>query len=246
MTDTVNRKGKTPRALVLLSGGLDSTTCLALAVEEYGSAGVTALSVFYGQKHDREMEAAEAVARHYGTEHISMDLAPLFQFSDSALLRESGQAIPEASYEEQLKESGGAPVSTYVPFRNGLFLAAAASIALSKDCEAIFYGAHADDAAGNAYPDCSTAFNDAMNEAIWQGSGKMLRIRAPFVGKTKADVVAEGLKLGAPYQYTWSCYEGGDVPCGRCGTCLDRAEAFRKNGAADPALAYYARRANRL
>ena len=243
MTDTVNRKEGNSRALVLLSGGLDSTTCLALAVEEYGSAGVTALSVFYGQKHEREMEAAKAVAQHYGVEHISMDLAPLFQFSDSSLLQGSDRDIPEASYEEQLKDSDGAPVSTYVPFRNGLFLAAAASIALSKDCEAIFYGAHADDAAGSAYPDCSPAFNRAMNEAIWEGSGKMLKIRAPFIGRSKADVVAEGLRLGAPYQYTWSCYEGGAVPCGRCGTCLDRAEAFRKNGAADPALAYYARKA---
>lgn len=228
------------RALVLLSGGMDSATCLALAVEEYGSAGVTALSVFYGQKHDREILAAEKIAQHYGVEHIQMDLAPLFRFSDSALLTGSGREIPAESYEQQLKESGGEPVSTYVPFRNGLFLAAAASIALSKDCEVIYYGAHADDAAGNAYPDCSVAFNTAMDEAIRLGSGGMLGIRAPFVGLTKADVLRIGSRLGVPYQYTWSCYEGGAVPCGVCGTCRDRAEAFRQNGLEDPAPAWYA------
>lgn len=228
------------RALVLLSGGLDSSTCLAMAVEEYGSAGVTALSVFYGQKHEKELEAADRIAQHYQVELIKMDLEPLFRFSGSSLLTGSDQRIPEESYEAQLEKTGGQPVSTYVPFRNGLFLSAAASIALSRDCEVIFYGAHADDAAGSAYPDCSEEFNRAMDEAIRLGSGGMLSIRAPFIGLTKAEVVAEGSRLGVPYQYTWSCYEGGDVPCGVCGTCRDRAEAFRKNGLADPALAWYA------
>lgn len=228
------------RALVLLSGGMDSATCLAMAVKEYGSAGVTALSLFYGQKHEKEILAAGRLAQHYGVELIRMDLAPLFRFSDSALLTGSEREIPAETYSQQLAETGGAPVSTYVPFRNGLFLSAAASIALSKDCGVIFYGAHADDAAGNAYPDCSVEFNTAMNEAIRLGSGGMLRIRAPFVGMTKADVLRIGIELGVPYQYTWSCYEGGDVPCGVCGTCRDRAEAFRLNGLEDPAPAWYA------
>ena len=112
----------------------------------------------------------------------------------------------------------------------------AASIALSHGCEVIYYGAHADDAAGNAYPDCSQEFNDAINTAIYLGSGKQLRVKAPFVGKTKADVVAEGLRLHAPYELTWSCYEGGEKPCGLCGTCRDRAAAFAANGVKDPAL----------
>lgn len=228
------------RALVLLSGGLDSTTCLALAVDKYGSEGVTALSVYYGQKHDEEVEASDKVAEHYGVEHISLDLTPIFQYSDSSLLKGSDNEIPEEAYSEQLKKTGGGPVSTYVPFRNGLFLSSAASIALSKDCGVIYYGIHADDAAGNAYPDCSVGFNRAMNDAIYIGSGNALRLEAPFVEMTKAQVVAKGLELGAPYKYTWSCYEGGDVPCGRCATCIDRAKAFELNGAADPAITYYA------
>ena len=224
------------KALVLFSGGLDSTTCLALAVERYGADEVLALSVSYGQKHTKEIEAAKAVAAHYGVTLQTLDLAAIFADSDCSLLKGSTQEIPKESYAEQLTETDGKPVSTYVPFRNGLFLSSAASIALSHGCEVIYYGAHADDAAGNAYPDCSQDFNDAINQAIFLGSGKQLRVEAPFVGKTKADVVAEGLRLHAPYALTWSCYEGGDRPCGLCGTCRDRAAAFAANGIADPAL----------
>ncbi len=224
------------KALVLFSGGLDSTTCLALAVEKYGADEVLALSVSYGQKHTKEIEAAKAVAAYYGVKLKTLDLAAIFADSNCSLLHGSSQEIPKESYAEQLTETNGKPVSTYVPFRNGLFLSSAASIALSHGCEVILYGAHADDAAGNAYPDCSQEFNDAINRAIRLGSGQQLRVEAPFVGRTKADVVAEGLRLHAPYHLTWSCYEGGEKPCGLCGTCRDRAAAFAANGVADPAL----------
>ena len=224
------------KALVLFSGGLDSTTCLALAIERYGAANVLALSVSYGQKHTKELKAARAVAAYYGVRLQTLDLAAIFADSDCSLLKGSSQEIPKESYAEQLSETDGAPVSTYVPFRNGLFLSSAASVALSNGCSVIYYGAHADDAAGNAYPDCSQEFNDAINTAIFLGSGKQLRVEAPFVGKTKADVVAEGLRLKAPYHLTWSCYEGGERPCGLCGTCRDRAAAFAANGVSDPAL----------
>ncbi len=224
------------KALVLCSGGLDSTTCLALAVERYGADEVTALCISYGQKHTKEIEAARNVSEYYGVSLMELDLAKIFADSDCSLLKGSKDEIPKESYAQQLEKTDGKPVSTYVPFRNGLFLSSAASVALSKGCEVIFYGAHSDDAAGNAYPDCSQEFNDSMNRAIWIGSGNQLRIEAPFVDKTKADVVAEGLRLNAPYHLTWSCYEGGDMPCGLCGTCRDRAEAFEKNGISDPAL----------
>lgn len=224
------------KALVLFSGGLDSTTCLARAVEKYGAGEILALSVSYGQKHTKEIEAAKAVAAHYGVRLQMLDLAAIFADSDCSLLQGSSADIPKESYVEQLAETDGKPVSTYVPFRNGLFLSAAASVALSNGCEVIYYGAHADDAAGNAYPDCSSDFNDAIGRAIFLGSGKQLRIEAPFVGKTKADVVAEGLRLNAPYHLTWSCYEGGEKPCGLCGTCRDRAAAFAANGVVDPAI----------
>lgn len=223
--------------LVLSSGGVDSTTALALAVEKYGKEHVVALSVSYGQKHDKELQAARAVADYYGVEQLFLDLSLIFQYSNCSLLRQSDQEIPEESYAQQIEKTGGkTPVSTYVPFRNGLFLSTAASIALSKDCGLIYYGAHADDAAGAAYPDCSQAFNQAMDQAIYEGSGKQLHIEAPFVGKTKADIVKLGLQLKVPYHLTWSCYEGGEVPCGKCGTCIDRAKAFAANGVSDPAI----------
>ena len=172
------------KALVLFSGGVDSTTCLGLAVKKYGKENVVALSISYGQKHSKEIEAAKAAAEYYGVEKINLDLSLIFQFSDCSLLKNSSGEIPHESYSEQLKKTDGSPVSTYVPFRNGLFLSSAASIALSKDCGVIYYGAHSDDAAGNAYPDCSAVFNDAMNTAIYEGRGRQIKIEAPFVGMT--------------------------------------------------------------
>ena len=225
------------KALVLSSGGVDSTTALALAVDRYHRENVIALSVYYGQKHDKEIHAARAVAEYYQVEQMFLDLTKIFEYSNSSLLKQSTEEIPEKSYSRQIDETGGSrPVSTYVPFRNGLFLSSAASIALSRDCGVIYYGAHADDAAGAAYPDCSPVFNDAMNQAIWEGSGHQLRIEALFVNMNKAAIVKIGLELGVPYELTWSCYEGGDAPCGRCGTCIDRAAAFAANGVEDPAL----------
>lgn len=222
------------KALVLFSGGVDSTTCLGLAVEKYGAKEVLALSVFYGQKHQKEIESAQKIASHYGVALKQLDLSVIFTDSNCALLSNSTEEIPKETYAEQLSHTNGNPVSTYVPFRNGLFLASAASIALSNDCEVIYYGAHSDDAAGNAYPDCSSAFNAAMNQAIYLGSGNHLRIEAPFVTWTKADVVKKGLELKVPYELTWSCYEGMEKPCGVCGTCRDRAAAFAANGVEDP------------
>ncbi len=224
------------KALVLFSGGLDSSTCLALAIEKYGKENVLALSISYGQKHSKEINAARAVAEYYGTELVSLDLAPIFEGSDCALLEGSNQAIPKGDYANQLVSSDGKPVSTYVPFRNGLFLSCAASVALSRGCGVIYYGVHSDDAAGSAYPDCSSDFNDHMSKAISIGSAQQLKVVAPFVDRTKAEVVAQGLRLGVPYELTWSCYEGNDKPCGCCGTCIDRAKAFAANGVKDPAL----------
>lgn len=227
------------KALVLFSGGVDSTTCLGLAIDKYGKENVVALSVSYGQKHTKEIECSRKIAEYYGVEHIYLDLAKIFEYSDCSLLEHSDREIPKESYAEQIEKGDGKPVSTYVPFRNGLFLSSAASIALSKNCDVIYYGAHSDDAAGNAYPDCSDAFNKAMGDAIYIGSGNQLRIEAPFVNMTKAEVVKTGLALRVPYELTWSCYEGKERPCGVCGTCLDRAKAFELNGVKDPALALY-------
>ena len=197
------------KAVVLFSGGVDSTTCLALAIERFGKENVVPLSIQYGQKHSKELEAAANVLAYYGIEGKTMDVTKLFAFSNSSLLKQSTEDVPTGSYKEQQDEHGEGPVSTY-------------------------YGAHADDAAGNAYPDCTETFYTSMGNAIFEGSGQECSLEAPFINCNKADVVREGLRLGVPYQLTWSCYEGGDHPCGHCGTCIDRQEAFRANGVEDP------------
>ena len=225
------------KAVVLLSGGIDSTTCLAIAVKKYGAENVLALSASYGQKHIKELEASKKVADYYRVDRKVIDLEHAFHFSDSPLLISRGTNIRHQSYAEQLAEMGGeGTVDTYVPFRNGLFLAYAAAVAVSIKAEVIYYGAHADDAAGRAYPDCTPEFESAMNSAIWEGSGHTCEMEAPLLNLSKAEVVKIGLELRAPYELTWSCYEGGPKPCGTCGTCIDRANAFAKNGVTDPAL----------
>lgn len=223
------------KALVLLSGGVDSSTCLAVAKEKFGD-NVMALSMYYGQKHSKELESAKAVADYYQVELLTMDLAKIFAHSNCSLLKDSDEDIPQESYDQQIKERNGETVSTYVPFRNGLFLSTSASIALEYECDVIYYGPHADDAVGSAYPDCSVEFNQAMEQAIYIGSGKKLRLEAPFVDKTKKDIVAEGLRLGVPYELTWSCYCGTEKPCHKCGTCIDRELAFEANGVIDPLM----------
>lgn len=224
------------KVLVLCSGGLDSTTCLAVAVEKYGAENVLCLNMYYGQRHSKEIECAKNVCNYYNVPLMEFDLSTIFKDCNCSLLSHSNENIPMEPYSEQLKHTNGSPVTTYVPFRNGLFISVASSVAISHGCEVIYYGAHADDAAGNAYPDCSKEFNDYMNKAVYIGSGNSLNIVAPFVNNTKSEVVATGLKLNAPYHLTWSCYSGGEHPCGTCGTCRDRAEAFAKNNAVDPAL----------
>lgn len=228
------------KAIVLSSGGVDSTTCVSLAVSRYGKENVSTVSIFYGQKHDKEIECARKVAEYYGLQHYEFDLSKIMQYSNCSLLAGSTEEIKHKSYAEQIAEDGEGKVSTYVPFRNGLMLSVAASLAQSvypDEQVMLMYGAHADDAAGQAYADCSPEFAAAIGSAIRIGTYGEVQLEAPFVECSKAQLVAEGLKLGSPYELTWSCYEGGEKPCGQCGTCIDRAQAFAANGVQDPALA---------
>ena len=173
------------KAIILSSGGVDSTTCLSVAVNALGAENVSTASIFYGQKHKKELDAARAVAAYYHVPHYEFDLAQIMQYSNCSLLSHSTESIVHKSYGEQIAEKGAGKVSTYVPFRNGLMISVAASLA------------------------------------------------AGIYEEEETDIYV-GLKLGTPYELTWSCYEGGDTPCGECGTCIDRAKAFAENGVEDP------------
>ncbi len=225
------------KAIVLSSGGVDSTVCVGLAVEEHGERDTISLSFFYGQKHSRELESADKIARFYGIGHYVLDLSSILKFSGCPLLAGSKERIDHSSYADQIARNGEGKVATYVPFRNGLMLSSAAALAQSlfpdDECR-IWIGAHADDAAGNAYADCSKPFTEAMDRAISIGTYGLVKLKAPLVAFNKARVVQEGLRLGVPFELTWSCYEGGEKACGTCGTCIDRLNAFKANGLKDP------------
>lgn len=208
-----------------------------MAVNELGRANVVTLSFKYGQRHEKELESAQKIADFYGLAHYVYDLTSIFAYSDCSLLSSSKEKPEHMSYADQIARDGEGKVSTYVPFRNGLMLSAAAALAQSlypeEEC-GVWIGAHADDAAGNAYADCSVAFNESMGRAISIGTYELVKLHAPLNRLNKAQVVAEGLKLGVPYELTWSCYEGGEKACGKCATCIDRLSAFCANGCEDP------------
>lgn len=228
------------KALVLNSGGVDSTTCVALAIQKYGNENVITASLYYGQKHDKELECARKIAEYYKVKHIEEDISNVMKYAkDVCTLVKGGNEIEHKSYVEQIQENGEGRVATYVPFRNGLFLSIATAYADSLFPEEeveIYYGAHADDAAGQAYADCSPEFAKAMDEAINIGTYGKIHINRPLINMNKAEVVKTGLSLNVPYELTWSCYEGGDKPCLECGTCIDRLNAFKLNGIEDPLL----------
>ena len=197
------------KAVVLNSGGVDSTTCVGLAVEKYGKDNVSTLSVFYGQKHDKELECAKKIAAHYEVAHYEVDLSAVMQFSNCPLLSQSTEAIRHESYAEQIAKDGEGMVRTYVPFRNGLLLSSVTALAVSlypDDEVEVYYGAHADDAAGRAYADCSPEFTDAMNKAINIGTYEKVTLTAPLINMNKGEVVKTGLAINVPYELTWSCY----------------------------------------
>ena len=226
------------KALVLSSGGIDSTTCVGIAVNKYGAENVITASLYYGQKHDKELKCAQKVAEHYGVKHIEEDISNIMKYaSNVCTLVKGGKDIQHKSYEEQSKANKDGRVDTYVPFRNGLLLSIATAYADSlfpnEDVE-IFYGAHADDNVGSAYADCSPEFAEAMDRAINIGTYGKITINRPLINMNKGDVVKKGLELKVPYELTWSCYEGGEKQCGQCGTCIDRKKAFEINGVKDP------------
>lgn len=222
------------KILVLLSGGIDSTSLLHAAVKKVGAENVVALNMYYGQKHMVELACAKWQVEHMGIEYIEKDISTVFGGLEdsSALLIGSSKKIAHESYAEQLKHTD--VVSSYVPYRNGMFLSIAAAIAYAKGCDTIAYGAHADDAVrrsngGAAYPDCTEEFIKAQTTAIEEGTAGKVTVWAPLWNKTKAEVVRYGLDNGATrevYEHTHSCYEGVVGGCGTCGTCIDARAAL--------------------
>lgn len=216
----------THSALVVHSGGLDSTVALAWALESFGR--VEAICFRYDSKHnDREIAAAEAICRKLGVPRSLIDLSWIGAQFHSSLLR-TGDAVPEGRYDAESMKS------TVVPFRNGIMLAAAAGFAEDRGLEAVVIGNHSGDHA--IYPDCRRAFIDAMDRAIQAGTDGRTRVLSPFCDWDKARIVREGVRLGVDFSMTYSCYNGRERHCGRCGTCTERREAFELAGVPDPTL----------
>lgn len=229
-----------PIYYVLLSGGIDSTTALARANDLTNSASdVHAVSIDYGQRHKRELRAAKEIADSYNITHEIIQISmPRTMLTDPSI------EVPKVSYADII---GVSP--TYVPFRNGLMLSTLTSFVAGRHLDptrkgqadfdrdvVIFWGAHADDAAGDAYPDCTVEFIGAMACAVNIGTYRKVRVIAPFASMSKHEIVRMGIALDAPYDLSYSCYVGGDLHCGQCATCRARKEAFDLAEAQDPTI----------
>jgi 7-cyano-7-deazaguanine synthase len=217
--------------VVLLSGGMDSATCLALAAR--GGDPVHALTVVYGQRHAREIRSARALARRYRVRRHVVVRLPLGPLLDSSLTNRR-RALPSRGV-----RTGRVP-STYVPARNTILLSIALGYAESHRLDSIVLGANAIDYSG--YPDCRPEFLRAFERLARlatktgvEGTSR-IRVRAPLLSLSKADIVRRGERLGVPWGLTWSCYKGGRIPCGTCDSCRLRARGFVGVGIEDPLL----------
>lgn len=214
------------KALVVLSGGLDSTVALYWAKKKYGD--IEALTFHYGSRHnEREYFCALKTCENLQVKlsRINIDFVDTYFKSD---LLKSGGEVPGGYYTaDNIK-------STVVPFRNGIMLSIATGFAESNDCDIVILGNHSGDHA--IYPDCRADFIKSMAQAISFGTQEQIRLESPFCDITKTDIVKIGAELGVDFSSTWSCYKGGDKHCGKCGTCIERKEAFQKAGVYDPTI----------
>jgi 7-cyano-7-deazaguanine synthase len=218
----------TPRrtaTIVLLSGGLDSTVLLYDTMKR--GTDVRALSVDYGQRHRCEIASAVMIAARANVlEHQVANLAALVPLLAGSSQTSPGLPVPEGHYtDESMKQ-------TVVPNRNMLLLALAGAWAVSTQSDYIAYAAHSGD--HPIYPDCRPAFIQAMGVALTLANDHKVHLLSPFERSTKADIVARGAELGVPFELTWSCYKGEELHCGKCGTCVERREAFDLSGVKDP------------
>lgn len=213
------------KLLAVLSGGMDSTAAIAY-MRSKDHEVVEAINFAYGSKHnEQERQAARDVAAFYKIPLRECSLDFVAQNFKSDLLQTGGD-IPEGHYADPSMKK------TVVPFRNGIMLSIAAGYAESIDADGILIGNHAGDHA--IYPDCRAPFIVSMIQAIHHGTYKHIVLESPFVMMSKTKIAELGHRFGAPFHLTYSCYKGGDVHCGRCGTCFERIEAFRDAGVTDP------------
>lgn len=195
------------------------------AMKAAGSDIRGAISIDYGQKHRKEIESARAICGELGIEHRVADLRALSGLFGSCGLVDAETEVPEGHYEEDSMKQ------TVVPNRNMILISVATAWAITKKVDAVAYAAHSGDHA--IYPDCRETFAQALDEAIQRCDWRTVRLYRPFVSASKADIVAEGARLGVPFERTWSCYKGGEAHCGKCGTCIERREAFHLSGVED-------------
>ena len=212
------------KVVALVSGGMDSVAALHHA--RVSHEVVAAISFHYGSKHnDREIPFAKWHSDQLGVAHLTVNLAFIGDQFESDLLAKGGE-IPRGHYEEQSMKK------TVVPFRTGIMLSVAAGFAESKGANGLVIAAHSGDHA--IYPDCREDFMRAMGDAIRLGTYAEVELLRPFIAMTKADIARRGSALGVDFSRTWSCYVGGDIHCGECGTCVERREAFLLAGVPDP------------
>lgn len=212
------------KTVLIYSGGLDSTVLL-YHLHKAGHA-VNALSVNYGQRHRCELEQAERICHLVNVPHKVADISAIQPLLAGSSLTSLEIDVTEGHYTEESMKS------TVVPNRNMILLSIATGYALSTGADQVAYAAHSGDHA--IYPDCRNEFADAMAEAIRLCDWKTVELIRPFVDWTKADIVRRGAELGVPFEKTWSCYKGNSVHCGRCGTCIERREAFDLATLEDP------------
>ncbi|MEU3342350.1 7-cyano-7-deazaguanine synthase QueC [Streptomyces sp. NPDC006668] len=213
-------------AVVVLSGGMDSTTLMAhYAALRYQLVAVT---VDYGQRHSKEIDSARAVAAHYDARHHVVDLSGFGSVLTGSALTDDSVRVPDGHYAEQSMRA------TVVPNRNAVLANVAASVAVAERAGTLALGMHAGD--HFIYPDCRPAFLKALGElvAVANEGFPTPNVDAPFITWSKSDIAAHGTLLGAPLAVSWSCYKGGERHCGTCGTCYERREAFREAGLTDP------------
>lgn len=215
-----------PKSTVaVFSGGLDSTVLLHAMLKQ-GVDVRGAISIDYGQKHAKEIEQAARICEWSNIEHKAVDLRSIAQLFGESSLIAGNEEIPEGHYEEETMKS------TVVPNRNMILISVAAAWATSKKVDTIAYAAHSGDHA--VYPDCREEFAVALDRAIQLCDWHPLRLYRPLVSVSKADIVRIGSEVGAPMELSWSCYKGGTLHCGRCGTCIERREAFHLAEVEDP------------